>query len=149
MHDESFTTRFWSNVDRSSGLDACWPWLRAIGSNGYGRVGVAGRKVSISHRVAWQIVHGAVASEIDVCHRCDNRACCNPAHLFLGTRSENMLDAAKKGRLGRMLSAEQAVRIRACYATGEFIHRELAEAFGVSRSTICDLISRRTWRHVA
>jgi hypothetical protein len=91
---------FWDRVD-VRGEDDCWLWLRGRQSQGYGAIGRkrAGKRIVFyAHRLAYEFVHEPIPAGHDVCHRCDNPPCCNPAHLFVGTRSENMRDAVTKGR---------------------------------------------------
>lgn len=76
----------------------CWEWTGAHGSKGHGRIRVAG-KLESPHRLMWEEENGPIPDGLWVLHECDNPPCVNPAHLFLGTRSDNMLDAAAKGRL--------------------------------------------------
>lgn len=71
----------------------CWEWMRCRNKDGYGQVNI-GRRMQLSHRV----VIGGLGSDLDTCHSCDNPPCCNPWHLFLGTRHTNTLDMKAKGR---------------------------------------------------
>lgn len=99
--------KFWSGVDIKSD-DECWNWMRGKNTTGYGLFSVrntdeqwerTGRTYSqvLAHRVA-----AAVTMDVErhdyVMHKCDNRLCCNPAHLQVGTALDNMLDAIAKGR---------------------------------------------------
>lgn len=89
--------RFWRKV-RRLGADECWPWKGALGRGGRGVFYLRGRTTS-APRVVFEIVLGSpLPADVYACHRCDNPRCCNPAHLFAGTRSDNMLDMYAKGR---------------------------------------------------
>jgi hypothetical protein len=84
-------------VERS-GPDECWEWTKGT-SMGYGRVYVSELFSPYwTHRLAWEAAFGPVPDGLCVLHKCDNRRCCNPNHLFLGTRCDNMKDMAAKGR---------------------------------------------------
>ena len=89
--------RFWSKVDRSHGPDACWNWTTSVFSSGYGQFKVIDRNLR-SNRVAWELTHGPIPDGMSVLHRCDNRRCVNPAHLWLGTHKDNMRDMTEKER---------------------------------------------------
>lgn len=96
---------------------------------------------------------GNVPSHLFVCHTCDNPRCVNPKHLFLGTQKENMQDAVRKNRTSfgerngmRKLSKEQVAEIRNELAKSKYTHREIAEKFNVSRSSIGSIINNKRWR---
>jgi HNH endonuclease len=78
--------------------DECWEWDGAKSSNGYGVI-LFNKKYSPTHRVAWKLYCGSIPKGLFVLHRCDNRACVNPEHLFLGTQKDNIRDGIAKGRI--------------------------------------------------
>ena len=122
-------TRFWSNVDIRS-ADECWSWKASRDHNGYGQFSVSSvlsQAKMGSHRLAYLLATGCVADGACVMHRCDNPACCNPAHLGVGTHRDNMQDRVRKGRNAHgerngmaKLTREQVAEIRA--ASGSQAH---------------------------
>lgn len=95
---------FWQRVARGD-VDACWPWLGKPHSNGYGRVGGKSPYRHFAHRMAYMLTYGAIPDGMFVCHTCDNRVCCNPAHLYLGDHRQNMRDMSVRGRTRNGLEA--------------------------------------------
>lgn len=95
--------RLWAMLDRTGGPDACWPH-RKPGERGYATINVAGKEC-LAHRIAWTLANGPIPLGLFVLHRCPgrhNRACCNPAHLYLGTRKDNARDLEQQYRDGHL-----------------------------------------------
>jgi len=88
------------------GHDGCWGWVGSIDHFGYGQIQHEG-KVQPAHRVSWVLARGPIPDGLCVLHRCDNPPCTNPEHLFLGTKKDNMMDAARKGRIARQIARRQ------------------------------------------
>jgi hypothetical protein len=151
--------RFWGRVERAD-PDSCWEWTRARFRSGYGALRNLETKQTVyAHRVAWELTNGAIEKGLCVLHRCDNRPCCNPNHLFLGTDADNVRDMDAKGRRrwmarpGIMNSSakltEDAVRqIRVEHREGRSSQRALARKHGVSPSAIRHIVRGKTWKNV-
>lgn len=95
---EPLSVRFWKHIEKTEG---CWLWTGTRSSYGYGVIGCVkerGGRTLRTHRVSWELHFGPIPDGLYVCHRCDNPPCANPAHLFLGTNSDNSNDKVVKGR---------------------------------------------------
>lgn len=150
-HGKTLTERFFAYVKKT---DNCWLWVGYRDPNGYGRMNYNGGP-KLASRLSWMIHHGSLPEGSCVCHKCDNPQCVNPDHLFVGSQADNMADMTAKGRARkRGLKGEQhnlakltesAVRkIRSSKKSAA----EIAEEFGVSRTTVYDVRNRRIWTHI-
>lgn len=147
--------QFWSKV-KIGNSNECWPWMGWVERTGYGRVGYHGNRYG-AHQVAFLLTRGRKPPRPrQVCHKCDNRICCNPTHLFEGTAKQNQQDCAAKGRVYRQLgelhwksklTKLDILRIRSVKRVRGIV-TSLARKYGVNYVTISDVLRRRTWRHV-
>lgn len=152
---KTLADRFWEKVDRR-GPDECWLWTAAVNEHGYGVMRPEGRRTGPTikaHRVSLMLA-GVDVDGLVVRHSCDNPPCVNPAHLSTGTKADNSADMVTRDRHARgsrsgtsKLTERQVAEIRARQAAGE-LHRVLAAEYGVSRVTITNIVSGKTWRHV-
>jgi hypothetical protein len=138
-------------------MSGCWLWEGALASDGYGTFRCGSmrdgtRRQARAHRVSWELHNGPVPANIYVCHRCDNRACVNPAHLFLGTNADNLADMRTKGRArkadpapGAKFTRAQVASIREAIAAGELV-ASIARRYGVAHQTINAIRHGRAWR---
>ena len=139
--------RFWGKVQKTA---SCWLWSGSL-NGGYGTIKGAKGIVYRAHRLSYEIHYGPIPDGLCVCHHCDNPRCVNPAHLFVGTRADNMADCAAKHRLprGRTPSAkitrEQAESIRQRYKEGGVTQKALADEFGLAQTSIFEIIKGQRW----
>ena len=90
MYEKNLKDRFWSKVD-IKGPDDCWNWKTSLLSAGYGSFCID-YKTHSAHRVAWELTNGTIPAKKNCLHKCDNKKCCNPKHLYIGTQGDNVGD---------------------------------------------------------
>lgn len=121
----------------------CLEWTGYVHRGGYGYSGPRA-----AHRKAWQLVNGPIPAGLQICHRCDNRVCCLPSHMFLGTAKDNSDDAVAKGRDRRgkqrgvrnLPPADRAELVRLALA-GE-PRPALAERFNLSERNVYYILAK-------
>lgn len=145
-------SRFWSKVARLEPND-CWEWQGKIQRDGYGKFSV-GKKSVVSHRFSYTLSNGHIPSGLLVCHSCDNRKCVNPSHLWLGTMSDNMQDASRKGRMDysgernsqATITLDDARVIKRRRLSGEQL-KDVAKDFGISIQQVNAIAKGRSWKN--
>lgn len=129
----------------------CWLWTGAVVTGGYGFIVRGQRRADAihAHRASYEVFKGHVGDK-QVCHACDNRACVNPDHLFLGTHQDNMNDMKAKGRSAwqnntrqRRLTVEQVLEIRSRRKS----LTEYARAYGCDLSLISRVANKKAYRN--
>lgn len=141
--------RFWSKIRRGADNE-CWPWTASKTRHGYGHFGV-GQKGWRANRVALLLTTGPIAADLHALHTCDNRACCNPNHLFAGTVQQNnaQRDAqlkCTKGEKHHTAKLKEPQVLEIMRATGR--HSDIARRYGVYPTTIWKIKEGITWKHL-
>jgi hypothetical protein len=128
--------------------------ISGYGNHGYGMAHTADGGVRTAHRVAWEAVNGPIPEDMCVLHKCDNRKCVNPAHLFLGTRADNNKDMWEKDRgwspfnSGVGMTTNEAVVKEIRAAPKDVPNRHLAKVFGISPTHVGRIRRNLVWKHV-
>lgn len=147
--------RFWKYIEKRT-PDECWPWTGSLDRHGYGQFNCGNGRHSISTRFMYEIYFGEIPDGLCVLHRCDYRACCNPFHFFLGTRADNLRDMDNKGRRvsarglrnnNTKMTESSVLHARALHAEGQLCSA-LCKQFGVSYSTMSQILHRETWSYI-
>lgn len=150
--------RFWSYV-KVGNPDECWEWIGSMKPQGYGQMQIDGKLV-YAHRYSWFIHYGKLDKGIQVHHKCDNRKCVNPNHLWLGVQKENIADMIAKGRQNwknrlygenhpmAKLCNEEVEAIKLLSSTKKYTDVMLSIMFGVSQSIIGKITNGKNWNKV-
>lgn len=139
--------RFWKKVEKG---DGCWNWKGQKGTKGYGtfryHAGKGRNRGILCHRIAYTLTKGPIKQGECVLHSCDNRLCCNPDHLRVGTNIDNIRDRLERNRMcgSAKINMEIASEIRRRVFNGE-AKKALAREFGIAPKTIRALCGFKTW----
>ncbi len=146
---------FFSHVDFTS---TCWNWTGAKQGRRkckYGQIGSDVYGTSYAHRYSYWAFNGGFNKNLCVLHRCDNAACVNPEHLFLGTQQDNVTDCKNKGRIYNRegeknpkvkLTWHKVNKIIELYLSNKYSYSQLNKKFKVGKSTITNILVGNTWR---
>ena len=140
MIDDSIKERFWEKVDKKEEEDECWNW-KAGKTNGYGMFYVDRYNPVLAHRMSWILANGSIPHGKLVLHKCDNKLCVNPIHLYCGTHCDNMLDAIERSPTGATsrFDRKDVDYMRELYSEG-FPYGYIAHRYKCSKSHVGQLI---------
>jgi len=154
---------FWSHVNKNGPtqphcpeLGPCWEWTGELRGFGYGCIWISSTEREMAHRVSWRLFVGPIPEGKRILHKCDNRKCVRPSHLFEGTQLDNMRDKFAKGRANMLrgedqpnskLSEKEVLEIRALAANG-MTQQAIADKFGVIQQCVQLIVTRKRWKHI-
>lgn len=150
------TEKFWGLVYPEPNT-GCWLWAGRHDAKGYGRGHFHNRTIQLAHRYAYLLWYGVLPNDLCVLHKCDNPACVNPYHLYLGDQRQNNIDRdsrkrqkTKHGTEHKLakLTDSQVVEIRTIYNPKQYPSRKLAKMYGVSQRKVLDIVTNKSWRHL-
>lgn len=163
MARKTVEQRFWEKVDKS-GPNGCWNWTASTVFFGYGEIGIGGKKKKRAHRLSWELHNGKIPADRWVLHKCNNPACVNPDHLYLGTPKDNMQDKKRAGRQnlwGRKVPGVQGEKnhnaqlteakvrqLREEYKKEGVTFSDLERKYGFNHETIRRAVIGQTWKYI-
>ena len=137
-------------IDLNTG---CWNWCGYIHKTGYGYTSNKSSGLRRAHRVSWYLHNGDFDRSLYVLHKCDNRRCVNPDHLYLGEQQNNVNDMIARGKIvnpvgshhGRSkLTERQVIEIRKSGLTG----REVSKKYKIGEANASFILNYKTWKHI-
>jgi len=131
---------FWEKVE-VRGKDDCWRWTGSLDRCGYGSIFTPGNSTITAHRHLMANVIGRDVGKDYVCHKCSNKSCVNPSHLYIASNSQNQIDAYELGEKDKgnlKLSKKEVKQIKAMIKEG-FTYKFIAEEFDISPSYVCTM----------
>jgi hypothetical protein len=144
--------RFFSRINKNTGTD-CWEWLGSFFATGYGQFWFNEKNMK-AHRFSYELHKGPIPDGMCILHFCDNRKCCNPDHLSLGSRAENNKDRDNKNRQAKgsmvntaKLTEEQIKEIRNKLKLG-MKQKEIAKEYDINKSHIFRIKNGISWAHI-
>lgn len=151
--EEHLRKRYEANVIKK---DGCWDWNKAAKHERYMRMHYSRNEPKLSiHVYSWRLHNGSIPEGMCVLHKCDNKRCSNPEHLYLGTNKDNIVDMINKKRHPHgethgcaKLTEQQVKEIKRLLLLDELSHYAIARKFNVAHSTIFNIKNSRTWKHV-
>lgn len=146
-------TAYFASRSKKNDATGCIEWTRHISDTGYGTLKYK-QKQWTAHRFFWQFQNGKIPHGMIVCHKCDNRKCINPEHLFLGTTQDNVTDKMNKGRFVASIGERSGLSKLTELQVRQILEdtrpqTKIAKDFGISQSNVSIIKCRVTWRHVA
>ncbi len=142
----------WKRIN-IKGEDDCWEWKGYVLSNGYGQIRIDYRRYR-THRLVYELTYGPIPEGLLVCHKCNNRKCCNPKHLYVGTQKDNLKQMIEDGRkpIGEnsskaKLNWKQINEIRKKYIPYIYTQKRLGKEYSISESECFLIINNKVWKN--
>ncbi len=156
--EESLKKRF-DIAYQINNINGCWEWIKTLNLWGYGKITYRDNKKSkeiSAHRLSYILNIGKLPKKKLVLHKCDNRKCVNPQHLYLGTQKDNMNDMINKKRAVILkgsqapwskLNENDVIEIKKLLITN-LSQYKIGKLFNVSRSAILNIKNGSNWKHI-